>query len=522
MKRCAAFAGAWMLAFCCLTCAQERVDDALIARIKTESFQHSQVMDTLSWLSDVYGPRLTGSPGYKAASEWARDRFSKWGLANARLEPWGKFGPGWSVERFSVEMTQPRYSRLIAYPCAWTPGTPGVIKGSPVLVEISGKNDFQKYKGKLKGAIVLLGKPSAQASRFEPPGQRVTAEQLVRRERAMDPGQPRDYFSEVDRFKEFVDKQKEIVQFLRDEGVAVVLEPSVRDDNVIEAAGLGYFLGTDPYFPALVVAKEQYGRMLRLLDKKIPMTLEINLTTKFYREDEQSNNVVAEIPGSDPKLAEQLVMLGGHLDSWDSGTGASDNGAGSAVVLEVARILKAIDAHPRRTIRFALWAGEEQGFFGSTGYVKQHFGNPETLELKPEQARVSGYFNLDNGSGRIRGVNLQGNEAVRPIFEAYLKPFQYLEASTLTVRNTGGTDHVLFNAVGIPGFQFIQDPLDYGTRRHHTNIDVYEGAIEEDLQQAAAIMASFVYHTAMRDEMLPRAPLPKPRSKGDQPTETGR
>jgi hypothetical protein len=502
--------------------AQERVDEAVIARIKTESFQHSQVMKTLSWLCDVHGPRLTGSPGFKAASEWARGQLAKWGLVNARLEPWGKFGPGWSVERFSVEMTEPRYTRLIAYPHAWTPGTNGVVKGTPTLVEISSKDDFPKYKGKLKNAIVLFGKPTAQASRFEAPARRATAEQLTRGERAIDPGEPKDYFAAVDSFKKFTDKQREIVEFLRNEGIAVLLEPSVRDDNVIEVAGIGYFLGTDPYFPSFVVGKEQYGRMVRLLDLKIPVTLEISLTTKFYKEDGPSTNVIAEIPGTDPKLADQLVMLGGHLDSWDSGTGAEDNGAGSAVVLEVARILKTIGAQPRRTVRVALWAGEEEGYFGSTGYVKQHFGDPDTMELKPEQAKVSGYFNLDNGSGRIRGVNLQGNEAVRPIFEAYLKPFQYLEASTLTVRNTGGTDHVLFNAVGIPGFQFIQDPLDYGTRRHHTNIDVYEGAIEEDLKQAAAIMASFVYHAAMRDEMLPRTPLPQPRPKENVSAEAGK
>ncbi len=503
----------WIVSIAVVLPAQERVDEAVIARIKTESFQHSKVMETLSWLSDVYGPRLTGSPGFKAASEWARDQLAKWGLANARLEPWGKFGAGWSVERFSVEMTEPRYTRLIAYPYAWTPGTPGVVRGKPTLVEISSKDDFGKYEGKLKGAIVLFGKPSPQASRFEAPGHRVTAEQLAQRESAIDPGQPRSYSDVVDHFRDFVNKEREIMEFFRDEKIAVLLAPSVRDDNVIEVAGLGYFLGTDPLFPAFVVSKEQYGRMLRLLEKKIPVTLEISLTTKFYRDNEESSNVIAEIPGTDPKLADQVVMLGGHLDSWDSGTGASDNGAGSAVVLEVARILKAIDARPRRTIRVALWAGEEQGYFGSTGYVKQHFGDPETLKLKPEQAKISAYFNLDNGSGRIRGVNLQGNESVRPIFEAWLKPFQYLQASTLTVQNTGGTDHVIFNAVGIPGFQFIQDPLDYGSRRHHTDIDVYEGAIEEDLQQAAAVMASFVYHTAMRDEMLPRSPLPEPKQK---------
>jgi len=486
--------------------AQERIDEPAIARIKIEGFQHSQVMDTLSWITDVYGPRLTGSTNYRKAAEWARDRLTSWGLANAHLESWGTFGPAWSIERFSVEMVEPQYTRIVAYPDAWTPSTPGVVRGTPRLVEISGKEDFDKYRGTLKGAIVMLGKPSPERSMFDPPGQRLTAAQLTEREGATDPGEPRSYREDVEEFATYIDRMRATMEFLKSEGIAVLLEPSSRDNNVIEVAGIGYYLGTDPLFPAFVISKEQYGRIERMLDKKVAVTLEISLTTTFDSSDTKGYNVIAEIPGADPQLSDQVVMLGGHFDSWHSGTGAVDNGAGSAVVLEAVRILKAIDAKPRRTIRVALWGGEEEDYFGSMGYVTQHFGDPKTMQLKPEQAKITGYFNLDNGSGRIRGVNLQGNELVRPIFESWLEPFQYLDASTLTVRNTGGTDHMPFNAFGIPGFQFIQDPLDYDTRRHHSSVDVYEAAVPADLQQASVIMASFVYQAAMRDQMLPRKP----------------
>lgn len=516
MKRHAAFVIIALASVTGVAHAQERVDEATVAKIKAEGFQHSQVMDTLSWLTDVHGPRLTGSPELKAAAEWARDRLTSWGLAKAALEPWGTFGPGWSIERYSVEMTTPHYTRLIAYPHAWTTSTPGVVKGSPVYVEIASKDDFDKYRGKLKGAIVMNGKPRKPVSRFEPAATRLDDKQLAAELGRIDPGDPRSYLAGQDEWDESSKKPREVMEFLKSEGIAVLIEPSVRDFNSVEVAALGYYLSnTQRYFPAFVISKEQFGRITRLLDKKVPVSLELSLTTKFHETpaDTQGFNVVAEIPGSDPTLADQVVMIGAHLDSWHSGTGATDNGAGSASVMEAMRILKTIGVKPRRTIRMALWSGEEQGYFGSTGYVKHHFGDPETLELKPEQAKVAGYFNLDNGSGRIRGVYLQANEGVRPIFEAWLKPFSYLGATTITTQNTGGTDHLLFNAVGIPGFQFLQDPLDYGSRTHHSNIDVYESVIEEDLQQAAVIMASFVYHTAMRDEMLPRQELPKPRAK---------
>jgi len=496
--------------------AQEPVDQRAIAAFKVEGFQRSEVMETLSWLTDVYGPRLTNSPGYRAAAEWVRARAQQWGLANAHLEPWGRFGPGWSVDRFSVEMLAPSYNRLVAYPMAWTPSTPGVVAGTPVPVQISSPADFARYRGKLRNAIVMLGAPEPPGLPFTAPASRLSEDRLQSLREQLHPGQPQSYQQGMAEFQTYQEQYRAILGFLRDEGVAVLLEPSSRDGLLVEVASVGYYLGnTEPLLPAFVIAKEHYGRVLRLLDKGIPVKLEISLTTSLQSRELEGTDVIAEIPGTDPQLGRELVMLGGHLDSWHSGTGATDNAAGCAVAMEAMRILKASGAKPRRTIRMALWDGEEQGYLGSIGYVRNHFGDPDTKVLKPEQAVVSAYFNLDNGSGRIRGVNLQGNEAVRPIFEAWLRPFNYLGAATLTTRNTGGTDHEVFHAVGIPGFQFIQDPLDYGSRTHHSMLDIYESTSADDLQQAAVIMASFVYHAAMRDELLPRHALPKPWTAPD-------
>jgi carboxypeptidase Q len=485
--------------------AQERVDEAAMARIRMEGFQHSHVMETLSWISDVYGPRLTGSANYRKAAEWARDRLGEWGLSGARLDAWGDVGPAWSVQGFSVEMTEPSYNRLVAYPVAWAPSTEGVVRGTPVLVEISSPADYDRYRGKLAGAIVMLGRPSRPASLFEAPSTRWTAEQLDSMAAITDPGRPGSYREEEDEWLEELARAQATMDFLKGEGIAVLLQPSRRDDNVVAVSGIGDIVHARPAFPAFVVSREQYGRILRILEKDVPVTLEISLATRRDDSDGKGYNVVAEIPGSDPALRDQVVMLGGHFDSWHAGTGAVDNGAGSAVAMEAVRILQALGVKPRRTVRIALWGGEEQDYFGSAGYVKAHYGDPMTGQAEPAAREVSAYFNLDNGSGRVRGVYLQGNELVRPIFAAWLAPFRDLGATTLTASNTGGTDHMSFAAVGIPAFQFIQDPLDYDTRRHHTSLDVYEAAVEEDLQQAAVIMAAFVYDAAMRDEMLPRA-----------------
>ncbi|HEX9928838.1 MAG TPA: M20/M25/M40 family metallo-hydrolase [Pyrinomonadaceae bacterium] len=499
---------------------QEAVNQDVIARIKTEGFQNSQIMETLGYLTDVFGPRLTNSPNERAAQKWARDKMTQFGLQNVQLESWGNWGKGWSVERFSVEMTTPTYDRLIAYPLAWSPSTNGAIAGNPVLVSIRSSADFPKYRGKLKNAIVLNGrfdfnKPEARSENFF---KRLTDEELAKAAKAVEPtqqgvlGDPvKSYWDEEKDWLESLAKAKEIYKFFRDEGVAALITPSRRPNAVLGVQGF-YDTEANNNLPAFVVAREQYARIVRLLDRNIPVKLELNLQAAFT-DDATGYNVIGEIPGADNKLKDEVVMLGGHFDSWHSATGAVDNAAGCVVMMEAARILKAIGVRPRRTIRVALWSGEEQDYYGSMGYVKKHFGDPATMKLLPEHSRLAAYYNLDNGSGQIRGIFLQGNETARPIFEAYLKPFDYLGASTVTILNTGGTDHMAFDAVGLPGFQFVQDPLDYDTRVHHTNLDVFEAAIEQDLKINAVIIASLAYHTAMRDEKLPRKSLPTPRSK---------
>ena len=503
------------LAICCTSSAlaQERVDEATLARIRMEGFQHSQVMDTLSWLTDVHGPRLHNSPQLQKAGEWARDQLTRWGLQRAALEPYTHPGRGWVMDRFSVEMTAPQYMRVIAYPKAWSPAIAGTLAGTPVIVDVKSKADFERYKGKLKGAIVMNGRPSRTEIGFEPEATRLTPEDLAKQAKQQDvapagfDGRPQGYWEDEEEFDAAIQKAVDVWKFFASEGVAAVITPS-RISEDVSVDGF-YDEIWKPTYPGFVFSREHYGRIMRMLDKQQPVTLTLSLATHFI-DQVQPFNVVAEIPGTDPALASEVVLIGGHLDSWHSGTGATDNGAGSAAVMEAMRILKTLDLKPRRTIRMALWSGEEEDYFGSMGYVEQHFADVKTMALKPEHATLAAYFNLDNGAGRIRGVNLQGNEMVRPIFEAWMKPFGYLGATTLTSMNTGGTDHMVFDAVGLPGFQFIQDPLNYETKVHHSNLDVYEQVIPDDLEQASVVLAGFAWQAAQRDEKLPRKPLPAP------------
>lgn len=491
--------------------AAEPVDEAVIARIKVEGFQHSAVMDTLSWLSDVYGPRLTGSPQLRKAAEWARDELTRRGMAHVALEPYDTRVRGWTLDRFDIAMTAPQYMRITGYPLAWSPSIGGTLSGTPVVVEVKSSADFAKYHGTLKGKIVMNGRPAVETPDFDPEATRLTPQELDKQAATMSPS-PADNEdapkSLDDEEKDWVESQQKylaVLKFFADEGAAAVLVPSPTRE-VVRIQGY-YDNDWRATYPSFVLSREHYGRLLRMIDRKVLPTLSLSLAVTLT-DPAPSFNVVAEIPGTDPALKDQVVMLGGHFDSWHAGTGATDNGAGCAVVMEAARILQAIGVKPRRTIRIALWTGEEQDYYGSVGYVTAHFEDLKTHEIKPEHAKLAAYFNLDNGSGRIRGVNLQGNEAVRPIFEAWMKPFAYLGATTLTSLNTGGTDHMVFNAAGLPGFQFIQDPLDYETRAHHSSLDVYEEAVPDDLMQASVILASFAYHAAMRDEMLPR-PAPQ-------------
>ncbi|MFO0958725.1 MAG: M20/M25/M40 family metallo-hydrolase [Isosphaeraceae bacterium] len=576
-----------------------------IAKIREEGMKNSQVMQTLSYLTDVIGPRLTASPGLKRANEWTRTKMSDWGLENAHLEAWGPFGRGWTLKRYSAQVTEPLCVPLIGFPKAWSPGTGGEVAGPIVHLDATDEAGLEKYKGKLKGAIVLLGSVREVKALWEEPAVRFTDKQLLDMANAPEPvtqvrrgnspfeakkAEPRkaeagkdepkkaeesvvkkveDAAKEVvKKVEEVVKKAEEVVakkadapvrmqfpaganfaakrlQFLIDEGVAATMEPSFRGDGgtlyamsatvpqpTPAAGGPGGMMGRASAYakdapktiPQIVLAIEHFNRVLRMLQAGESLRGTVDIAVEFHDQDLMSYNTVAEIPGTD--LKDEIVMLGGHLDSWHSGTGATDNGAGCAVVMEAVRILKALELKPRRTIRAALWSGEEQGLYGSRAYVAEHlaamgggesaamaamFGGPRgPITKKDEYDKFSAYFNLDNGTGKVRGIYLQGNEACRPIFRKWLAPFRDLDASTITASNTSGTDHQAFDGVGLPGFQFIQDPIEYENRTHHSNMDVFDRIQADDMKQASVIMAAFVYNAAMADEKLPRKPSPAP------------
>lgn len=514
MKRKLLFSGLFIAVIAGPVFAQSEADPAMLQKIRTEGMDHSKVMETAFYLTDVAGPRLAGSPGLKRAQDWAVNQLKTWGMQNATREAWGKFGKGWEVQKNYAAITVPYYHAIIAIPKAWTPGTNGEIKGDVVLVKADTVTDLDQYKGKLKGKIVifdtktkLLGGTKADLNRY-------TDEELDKMEKAearpegsRRPAGPNPRFAAFARLRAL---RAAISEFLVQEDVALVLSMARgTDGTVFTTNGASYADTAKAVSPELETSGEDYLRILRLVKEGQKVEMEADIKTKFYTDDLQGYDVVGEIPGTDKKLKDQLVIIGGHLDSWHAATGATDNAAGSAVMLEAMRILKAVGFKPKRTIRIVLWSSEEQGLFGSRFYVLNHFGDPKTMQLKPEQAKVSAYYNLDNGTGKIRGIYLQGDSAARPIFKQWLEPFKDLGASTVTISNTGGTDHLSFDAVGIPGFQFIQDPMDYGSRTHHSNQDTYDRLNEDDLKQAATIVATFAYKTSQRAEMIPRQELPK-------------
>ena len=516
-------AGLTIAAIPLLVWAGENVDLAIVNQIKTEAFDNSKVMDHMFYLTDVNGPRLTGSPGYKASADWVVSRMKEYGLANVHQEKWGPFGRGWTCKHYEGHMVEPQYSSLIGFPLAWTAGTEGTITGEPFLANMQKKEDFEKYKGKLKGKIVLTMAIKELALQTTAQGHRYTDEELSTEALAPEPGRrafgpPRQLAGVViptdpeERRKMMDDRRKfqeNLSQFLKDEGAVLALSYGYSGDGgtVFGSAGGPYDPKKPTALASVALTPEHYNRIARLIAHKIPVKLQFNIQNEFFNDNLDSMNVVAEIPGNSKK--DEIVMLGAHLDSWHGGTGATDNAAGSAVAMEALRILKTLNLKMDRTVRMALWSGEEEGLLGSKAYVKEHFADPTTMKPTQEHARFAGYFNLDNGTGKIRGVYLQGNDMVRPIFEAWMAPFKDFGANTITIRNTGGTDHQSFDAVGLPGFQFIQDPVEYSTRTHHSNMDVYDRIQSGDLMEASAIMASFVYETAVRPEKLPRKPLPK-------------
>jgi len=494
--------------------AQEPVDHQVIAAIKMEGLQSSQVMDHAFHLTEVHGPRLHGTNSLLASAEWARDQLAGWGLAAAHLESFESPVPVWELESYSVEMISPRYMRLNAFPVVWTPPTVGVVEGVPKVVKIRSEEDFEEHRGKLEGAIVFNDAVDLLEGRKPGAIERFSDDKLDELMAAIDAGEEPDFWEEWDDWEKELEDWQKLVRFFRQEGVAALVEPSSRVNGIVRVS-YSDWQKPDENAPSFVIARSSWDMVARLVEEglepvlRLESRVEIGPGAKGY-------NVLAEIPGTDPAIGDQVVMLGGHLDAWAAGTGATDNAAGCAVSMEAVRILKAIGVKPRRTIRIALWDGEEFDYGGSLDYVTRHFADAKSLELRPEHAKLSGYFNLDSGTGKIRGIHLQGNEFVRPIFEAWLDPFHYLGAETLTTENTSGTDHMVFGAVGLPGFTFIQDPMNYGTVTHHTDQDVYNQLSEDDLKQASVIMASFVYHAAMRDEMLPRKGMPEPRAEAPE------
>ncbi len=524
----------------------------VLDKIKDEGMNRSQVMPTLMYMTDVIGPRLTGSPGMKRANEWTRDTLGKWGLQNAHLEPWGPFGRGWTLKRSYAMVDAPTAFPLIAYPKAWSPGTDtltGKANGSAASAYTAEVVNFrattvaelEQYKGKLKGKIVLVGQMRELGALMEAPGKRLTEAELLSLANAPDPAaiRPRAF----NQFQQQAQFAAQRFRFLHEEGAAILIDTSFRGDG-----GTVFVQGASAVQPAaatpgqtpvnvrtkdavvpvqLSVTPEHFNRLSRMIDAGEKPTATIDIAVEFQDTDPNAYNTIAEIPGTDK--ADEVVMLGGHLDSWHAGTGATDNAAGCAVMMEAVRILQASGLKPRRTIRIALWSGEEQGLLGSRAYVKQHFGyrgdgitpvfrgGQADLPLTklPAYEKFSAYFNIDNGTGKIRGVYMQGNEAVRPIFRNWLEPFndakwfsadKDMSANTLTLANTGGTDHLAFDAIGLPGFQFIQDPVEYNTRTHHSNMDVFDRIQADDMKQMAVILASFVYQAAMMDDKMPRKP----------------
>jgi len=536
------------LTFCAITLhGEEPVDLSVVQRIKTEAFRNSKVMDHLFWLTDVYGPRLTGSPGFTSAANWAVKELKGYGIDDAAIQPWGKFGRSWRLTRFSIALQEPEYAPLIGFPLAWSSETKGPVTAEPVLAPLKltdrfdvKKTDeelekyFRENKGKLRGKIVLLDQPKDVTPVTTPPASRLTPLDLEKEAEAPIPQAlpafdlekmilpekpaernallsllPLDAEAKIWEYVSDAVTQK-VNRFLAQEGAAAAIVPSYRGDaGTVFGEAAGTYKSDEPMAePRIALTVEHYNRLARLLEKKVPVKLEFEVRHTSEGATGEGLNIIANIPGS--SKPDEIVMIGAHFDSWVGGTGATDNGTGSAVMIEVMRILKALHLKLDRTVRLGLWSGEEQGIFGSRAYVKATFADPETMQLKPAHAKLSGYFNHDNGTGKIRGVFLQDNDAMRPIFAAWLAPFKDLGATTITIRNTGGTDHLSFDQVGLPGFQFIQDPVEYGTTTHHSNMDLYDHAVPADLMQASAVIASIVYHAANRPEMLPRKELPAP------------
>ncbi len=493
------------LLFAGMLMAQETIDLAAIEKIKKEGLENSKVEEIAFELVDRVGPRLSNSEGYERATEYTVKQLSDWGLSNAKTEAWGEFGRGWEMEKSYVAMTKPYYMPFIAIPKAWTESTSGEVKGKVIFLDVEKEEDLEQYRGKLKGAIIGIKPTGSQAPTYQADALRFTAEQL----HGMENPTPQQISFTPEMRAQFMAARalaEKVNAFLVSEGAALIIKGvNGRHGTLFTSSPRGYLKDSPVGIPELETAPENVNLLARLAENGVEVEVEAEIQTRYITDDLQGYNVIAEIPGTDPNLKSEVVMLGGHLDSWHGANGATDNAAGCIVMMEAVRILKATGLQPKRTIRIALWGGEEQGLHGSRGYVKNHFGDRETMKMTPEHEKISAYYNIDNGTGKIRGIYLQGNAAVEPIFNAWFAPLDAIVRDrTITISNTGGTDHQSFDALGIPGFQFIQDPIEYRSRTHHTNMDTFERLEMDDLKQMAVVVASFVYNTAQRAEKLPR------------------
>ncbi|OBP16758.1 hypothetical protein A5320_05120 [Rheinheimera sp. SA_1] len=524
-------------ALLCSPVAMAAADLDMANKIRHEGFHQSQVMHTLEHLTDNIGPRLTASPQMVKANHWTLKQLQDWGLKNGQLHPF-EFGRGWSSESASITLAGPRQQSLHGIPVAWTPGTNGVVSGDVMMFDVNTVSDLAQYAGKLKGKILLMG----EDLKIEPPKtvifERLSAKTLGDL-KDYEPGARASYQSFMtnalrdSRMQSYKFNQA-LSAFLEKEQVAGVIYRSSRQGGLVRVFGKSHKQGETFPVPAIIIEQEDYSLLTRMLDRKEQPKLDLDIKARFHDDDMKSYNTIAEIPGTDKNA--EVVMVGGHLDSWHASDGAVDNGAGVAVAMEAVRILSKLNVKPKRTIRIALWSGEEQGLYGSRAYVDEFFATrPEPKDpaekalprylwsspgwpIQPKAAydKLSVYFNMDNGSGRFRGIYTEGNIAAKPMLSDWFGPYSDLSTGTISPLSTGGTDHESFDDVGLPGFQFIQDPLDYSTRLHHTHIDSIDHVIEDDLKQASVIMAGFLYEAAMADKKLPRKPMPTAPSEVQQ------
>jgi len=508
------------LVLCAGSAAGQQADD--MNRVIDQGLNHSQVMRLAQYLTDSIGGRMTNSPQMRQAEAWTQWQFRSWGLTNVRKDGF-PFGRGWSIQSSSVRMATPRVVQLTAMPIAWTPGTQGWVTAPIVVAPLKRERDFEAWRGKLAGKVVLVSLPNDGDEPGEAPFKRLTDEEVQKLDRYQ---QPEYDPAEIERESKQMAFSVKRDAFLKSERAVAWARRSYRDGKLLSGEGYSFVVGKTPALPGIEIAAEDYRRLARLAKTGPAPVLQFNCDVKFDDRDINAYNILADIPGTDSRAG--YVMAGAHLDSWVAGDGAADNGAGTVVVMEAARILSSLGLKPRRTIRFALWAGEEQGLFGSMAYIEKYLATrappsgqapageeaflrwPYMFPIKPKPGYkdLVAYFNIDNGSGKIRGIHAEGNVAATSLLRDWLQPFAGMGANAVVSSPTGGTDHVFMQAIGIPAYQFIQDPLDYSTRVHHSGVDTFDHLKAEDLRQASVVLAGLLLESANSEKTLPRMPIP--------------